>query len=157
MKEEKKQLKNSCTNQNRSDLLKAFQESGFWGSGSCFLALLFLPKNGLNNFFKTFWKPEPRRECACFAWVTRGIVGATLTSCGWKTTDLGNPDSDMLRCSNMALLRWDSKDSLSNWSNRVLCSSPNLFLIMAISSIIAFGWMLISKLLLMLLLQYHFH
>lgn len=133
--------------QNRSDLLNVFQERGLWGSGtcSCFLAPLvfFLPRKGLNNFFNTFWKPEPRQR-RCFTW------WPVLTRCGivcWDTTDLANPGSDRLLC-NMALLRWDSNDSLSNWSNRVLCSSPNLFRIIAISSI---NCICCCK------LRYHFH
>ena len=101
--------------------------------------LLFLPRIGLSNFFRTLLNPDTRQRL-CFPWLfKRGIVvGVTLTCLGCDTR-LGNPGSDRLLCS-MALLRWVSKESLSNWSKRVLCSSPNLFRIFATSSIACCFW-----------------
>ena len=147
-KEKKRKLSTAATN-GKSDqqattylngyICKFFQESGFLGSGTCFLSppLLFLPRIGLSNFFRTLLNPDTRQRL-CFPWFKRGIVGVTLTCLGCDTC-LGNPGSDRLLCS-MALLRWVSKESLSNWSKRVLCSSPNLFRIFATSSIACCFW-----------------
>ena len=117
--------------QNLSDLLKSLQNKRSLGSGTCFLpSLLFLPRIGLNNFFRTLWNADPRpRLGPCITWVTRGI-GAMLMSNDW---DLGIPGSERLLPS-IDLFMWASKDFLSNSSNSVLYSSPNLFRITAIST-----------------------
>lgn len=121
--------------QTRMDLLNAFKY--LWSFGfvdiSFFPLLPFLPRMGFSNFFNTFWKPDPRRPCRTCD--TRGGGGgwATLNGSGIfdRTVVLG---SDRLR-PRMAWFSWTSKVSLSNWSNRLLCSSPNFFIITDSSSI----------------------
>lgn len=123
--------------QNRSDLLKLFQDRGFLGSGASSFA--FLPRIGLSSFFRILWKPpEPRpsrrRRPWLTWWATRGwMTGATPMRREWEW-DLGTDGSERLRGS-MARFRWVWKDIRSKWSSRLLCSSPNRFRISAISSI----------------------
>ena len=121
-------IKNSKNNkiQRRRDLLNAFQDTRSLWSGTPLLPPFF-PKTGLSNFFSTLLNPDPRRP--------RRTSAPTAGGWGRGANDRAAPGSDRLRPS-IARVSCNSNDSLSNWSNSVLCSSPNFPTTAAISSIL---------------------
>lgn len=112
--------------QKRRDLLKTLKNMEFLGSATGFFsAFPFPPSIGFINFFKTLLKPAPQRPLPTSACEQRHLL-TTL-------------DSDRLR-PNIACFNCASKESLSNWSSSVLCSSPNLLRPTDASSMLLFSF-----------------